>query len=54
MKFSGVQTQLDTIANLATLDHNEGNLYDAPDLRFTVEYELRGILLMSFQRVLAL
>ena len=51
VKFSGVQTQLDTIANL---DHNEGNLYDAPDLRFTVEYGLRGILLMSFQRVLAL
>ena len=54
VKFSGVQTQLDTIANLATLDHNEGNLYDALDLRFIVEYGLRGILLMSFQRVLAL
>ena len=54
VKFSGVQTQLDTIANLATLDHNEGNLYDALDLRFTVEYGLRGILLMSFQRELRL
>ena len=54
VKFSGVQTQLDTIANLANLDHNQGNLYHAPDLRLTVEYGLRGILLMSFQRVLAL
>ena len=54
VKFSGVQTQLDTIANLANLDHNQGNLYRAPDLRLTVEYGLRGILLMSFQRELGL
>lgn len=54
VKFSGVQTQLDTIANLANLDHNQGDLYGAPGLRLTVEYGLRGILLMSFQRELGL